>query len=97
MTMKSHVKCEKKNDLWFGKWHEEFGKYSSEHLKMSKLVFSWDPFFQSRKCMSYNITEELWVMILNNEEEELTCRFKIDIRYLTNFDSRTQKSQKFTL
>ena len=32
----------------------------------------------------------------NNEksEEELTCRFKIDIRNLTNFDSRTRKSQK---
>ena len=35
----------------------------------------------------------------NNEksEEELTCRFKIDIRNLMNFDSRTRKSQKFTL
>ena len=30
-------------------------------------------------------------------EEELTCRFKIDIRNLTNFDSITQKFQKFTL
>ena len=39
-------------------------------------------------------------MILKNDkksEKELTCRFKIDIRNLTNFDSRTQKSQKFTL
>ena len=32
----------------------------------------------------------------NNEkcEEELTCRFKIDIRNLMNFDSRTQKTSK---
>ena len=30
-------------------------------------------------------------------EEELACRFKIDIRNLTNFDLRTQKSQNFTL
>ena len=30
-------------------------------------------------------------------EEELTCCFKIDINNLTNFDSRTQKFQKFTL
>ena len=30
-------------------------------------------------------------------EEELTCRFKIDISNLTNFDSSTGKSQKFTL
>ena len=38
-------------------------------------------------------------MILKNDEkseEELTCRFKIDIRNVMNFDSRTRKSQKFT-
>ena len=29
-----------------------------------------------------------------NFEEKLTCRFKIDIRNLTNFDSSTRKSQK---
>ena len=35
-------------------------------------------------------------MTLKNDEkseEELTCRFKIDIKNLTNFDSRTAKSQ----
>ena len=52
MTLNSHAKFEKKNDLWFGKWQEEV---SSEHLKVSKLVFSWDPFVRSRKCMSYNL------------------------------------------
>ena len=36
----------RKNDLWFGKWHEEFAKFSSEHLKVSKLVLSWDPFVE---------------------------------------------------
>ena len=47
-----------------------------------------------------NFTEELCVMILKNyekSEEELTCRFKIDIRNLTNFDSSTGKSQKVAL
>ena len=34
-------------------------KFSSEHLKVSKLIFSWDPFVKSRKCMSYKLTEEL--------------------------------------
>ena len=37
-------------------------------------------------------------MTMNNDEkfeEELTCYFKIDIRNLTNFDSRAGKSQKF--
>ena len=67
---------------------------------MSKLVFSWDPFVQSRRCMNLKFLEELQVMTLKNDEkseEELTCRFKIDTRNLTNFDLRTRKSQKFTL
>ena len=29
--------------------------------------------------------------------EELTCRFKVEVRNLTNFDLSTQKSQKFSL
>ena len=39
-------------------------------------------------------------MALKNDEkceEELTCPFKIDMRNLTNFDTSTQKSQKFAL
>ena len=39
-------------------------------------------------------------MTLKNDEkseEELTGRFKINIRNLMNFDSRTRKSQKCTL
>ena len=39
-------------------------------------------------------------MTLKNDrksEEELTCRFKIDMRNLTNFDPSTQKSQICTL
>ena len=39
-------------------------------------------------------------MTLKNDEkfeEELTLRLKIGIRNLTNFDSSTQKSQKFAL
>ena len=45
-------------------------------------------------------TENLCVMTLKNDEiseEELTCRFKIDMRNLMNFDQNTQKSQKGTL
>ena len=39
-------------------------------------------------------------MTLKNDaksEEELTCRFKIDIRNMKNFDLSTQKNKKFTL
>ena len=42
----------RKTGLRFGKWHEKFGEFSSEHLKVPKLVLSWDSFVQSRKCMS---------------------------------------------
>ena len=42
----------RKIELWFGKWHEEFGRFSLEHLKVSKMGLWWDPFIQSRKCMS---------------------------------------------
>ena len=50
------------------------------------------PFVQSRKCMSLKFTEELFVMTMKNDakfEEELTCRSKIDIRNLGNFDPST--------
>ena len=88
------------NDLWFRKWHEEYGKFSPEHLKVSKLGFWWDPLIQSRKSMSLKSTEELCVMTIKNDakfEEELTCHFKIDMRNLTNFDPSNWKSQKFSL
>ena len=93
MTLKNQAKL-KKNDFWFGKWHEEFGKFRSEHFKVSRLVLSWDPFVQSKKLMIQKFTQELCVVTLKNDEkseEELTCRFKIDIR---NF---TLKYQEFTL
>ena len=49
----------RKTDLWFGKWHEEYGKFSPEHLKVSKLGLWWDPLIQSRKSMSLIFTEKL--------------------------------------
>ena len=49
----------RKTDLWFGKWHEEFGKFSPEHTKVSKLRLLLGPFIQSRKCMSIKFRGEL--------------------------------------
>ena len=77
----------RKTDLCFQKWHEEFGKFSPEHLKVSKLGPWWHPFIQSRNCMSLKFTGEFCVMTMKNDtkfEEELICQFKIDIRNLTN-------------
>ena len=87
----------KKTDLWFEKRIEKFGKFLPEHLKVSKLGLWWDPFVQSRKCMSLKFTEELCVMTMKNDtkiEEELTCRFKIDMRSFTNFDPSVWKPKK---
>ena len=62
--------------------------------------------------MRLKFAEEICAMTMKNDakfEEKLICRFKIDIRILTNFDTKidtsnltnfdpsTQKSQKFTL
>ena len=90
----------RKTDFCFQKWHEEFEKFSPEHLKVSKLGLWWDSFVQSWKCMSLRFTGELWFMRMTNGakiEEELTSQFKTDMNNLTNFDSSTQKSQKFAL
>ena len=57
----------RKIHFWFGKWHEEFGKFSPEQLKVSKLELWWDPLIQSRKSVSLNITEELCVMEMKND------------------------------
>ena len=93
----------RKTNLWVGKWHEEFDDILPEHSKFSKLGLWWDPFIQSTKFMGLKFaeeTEEVCVMTMKNNAEfkdELTCRFKIDRRNLTNFDPSTEKSQKFAL
>ena len=91
------LKFWRKNDLCFQKWHEKFGKFSAEHLKVSKVGLWWDPFVQKRKGMSLKFIEELCVMAMKNDtkfEEELTCHFKTYMRNLTNFDSSTEKKSK---
>ena len=48
--------------------------------------------------MSLKLTGKFCVMTIKNDAksaEEMTCQFKIDNRNLTNFDTNTQKSQKF--
>ena len=57
-TIKRKKSFGRKAYFLFQKW-QEIGKFSLEHLKVSKFVFSWDPFVQSRTCMSYKRTEEL--------------------------------------
>ena len=50
--------------------------------------------------MNLEFTEELGAMTKKNNakfEEELACRFKIDMRNLINFDPSTPMSQNFPL
>ena len=50
--------------------------------------------------MTLRFTGELYIMRMKNvlkTEEELTSQFKINMNNLTNFDSSTEKSQKFAL
>ena len=84
-------------NLWFGKWHEEYGKFSPEHFKVSKLGFWWDPLIRSWKIMSLKSTKELFVIAMKNDAkfaEKLTGHLKVDMKNLTNFDLSTRKSKK---
>ena len=48
--------------------------------------------------MSLKFTEVLCVMTMNDDtiiEEEITCRFKIDMRDFAKIDLSTQKFKKF--
>ena len=54
----------RKSDLWFVKWHEEFGKFSPKHTKVLKLRLLLDPFIQSGKCMILKFTRVLCVMTM---------------------------------
>ena len=72
----------KKTDLWFGKSQEEFTKFLPEHLRVSKLELWWGLFIQILKCMIMCFTT---IKNNTNFEEELTCRFKIDMRNFYKF------------
>ena len=65
----------RKTDLWFGKWHEAFGKFLLEHTKVSKLGLLLGIFIRSKKCMSLKFTGKLCVIKMKNDtkfEKELT-------------------------
>ena len=100
MALKSDVKFEEKLTCGLENDIKKFGKFLPEQSNVSKLELWWDSFIHSRKPTNLKPTEELCVMtmkIVAKFEEELTLRFKIDMRDLSNFDSTTQKSKKITL
>ena len=86
--------------IWFRKWHEKFGKLSPEPTKASILGIWWDPFIQSRKCISLKFTEDLCAMTMKNYVKFLRG---IDLSFRNwheefhEFSPSSRKSQKFTL
>ena len=83
MTLKSDAKFGKKLPCCL----------ENDMRSWNKIKTLWDPFAQSRKCMTLKFTEELCVMAMKNDtktEEELTCRFEIDMNF-TIFDPTTWK------
>ena len=63
-----------KKNLWFEKRLEKFGKFSPEHLKVSKLGLWWGPFVQSRKGMILKFAEELCVMTIKNNDMKIISK-----------------------
>ena len=86
----------RQTDLYFLKWHEEFGKFSPEHVRKSKnWVFSW---VHLSKVENSELEIYRGVMCHENEEwckiwRAITCQFEIDLSNLMDFESSTQKSQ----
>ena len=93
-TFEGKLTCAFKNDM------RNLVNFHQSMLESLKIGTLWDPFIQSRKCMSLKFTGEFCVMTMKNDgqfEKELTCQFKTDMRNLMNFDPSTRKSQKFAL
>ena len=87
-------------DLSFQDWHKEFDKFWPDHTKVSKIFTLIVSFWAKYILFELKSAEELSFMKLKRDVKfgkESTCRFKIDIRNLTNFDLSTRKSQTFSL
>ena len=90
-------------DTKFGEessYRKEFDKFLLEHSKVSKISTLMGSFWEKYILFELKSTDELSFMKLKRDTkfgEELTYRFKIDIKNFTNFDVSAQKSKKFSL
>ena len=97
MTLKSDAKFEEKLTCGCENDMKNLAKFHQSSGKCQNWNFDWGCFAQSKKCMSLKFTEQLCIMTMRNDtkiEEELTCRFKTDMRNLTSFDPSIRKSKK---
>ena len=89
-------------DLSFQNWHKEFDKFWPEHSKVSKIFTLIGSFWA--KYILFEL-KKYRAVIFPETEERYTIWRGIDfviwkltyIRNLTNFDTSTWKSQKFSL
>ena len=98
-TLKSHAKFEGKLTCGLENDMRNFTNFHQATWKFQKSYFHGILLPKVKNAWTRNLTRSC-VMTLKNDkksEEELTCRIKIDIRNLTNFDSSNRKFQKFTL
>ena len=56
----------RKSGLWFGKWHEEFGKFSPEHSKISKSCSLMSCFW--RKYKTFELKKYRGVMFDSTQD-----------------------------
>ena len=59
MTLECDAKFEEERTCGLKNDMRNLAKSSPEYLKVSKLVFSWDPFVQRKKCMGCKFKGEL--------------------------------------
>ena len=88
----------RKTDLWFGKWHEEFGKFWPEHSKISQICTSMGCFWP--KCIMFELRKYRGVMFDGTQDwykvwRKLTFTSKNDMKNLANFYHSTWKSQNW--
>ena len=98
MTLKSHARSEKKLTCGLENDMKNLENFHKNTWKCQNWYFHGILLFKVENAWAKNL-QKSYVILKNDEksEEELTCQFETDIRILTNFDSRTWKSQKFTL
>ena len=67
---------------WLVVWKMTWGIWQIFIRALESLRLWWDPFIQSRKCVSLKFTDKLPIMTMKNFvkfDEKLTCHFYIDI------------------
>ena len=85
----------RKIDLSFQNWHKEFDKFCCEHSKISKIFTLSCSFWAN--YIFFELEKYREVIFYETEEGFKiwrACRFKIDIKNLTNFDLRTRLLNK---